>query len=256
MNATRIATAWFLVLIASSPAASGRVLATEAAVAAFSGRLEATAAIGSPCDTPAGEVCNNGLDDDGDALNDCLDTDCAPAEGDVVCGPDGLTVPACQPLLDDPAKIKFRMPRRLDFIFVAGSAVPLSPMDPAAENFAFLLMNASGVVYQQAIPANSFISNTKQTVWKYVLRKTGSPMIFNARIIKKYNKMTAETYYLLKVKAEADAGKADPLRNSDYTEAELANMFVQISVGDDSFYNSATWERKTWGWYLADRYMF
>jgi len=78
-----------------------------------------SALAGDPCDQPGGETCNNLQDDDGDALVDCLDPDCLSDTG-FVCGATGISTPACQPLLDDPARLVFKTRPKLDLFKVNG----------------------------------------------------------------------------------------------------------------------------------------
>jgi hypothetical protein len=216
----------------------------------------ARAQVGDDCAEPVGEVCSNLVDDDGDGLSDCLDPDCTPEGTDFVCGPEGRLVPACQPLLDDPAAMEFRTRQNLDKVKVAGRSVPLTEMDPVVDTVIFSTSNINGPVYSQQIHPGSFIPNTKFTKWKYVLKRTGSPMIYVFKIRKRYNKVTGDTEFILKVKAEGNLDIANPLVMTGQTLEELQTMTIQISVGDDVFYNTNVWERKSNGWYLSDKYMF
>ena len=51
-------------------------------------------------------------------------------------------------------------------------------------------------------------------------------------------------------------GIANPAIMTSQTVDQLKTMTIQINVGDDVFYNTAAWEQKSNGWYLADKYMF
>lgn len=188
---------------------------------------------------------------------DCRNSLCTEKEAGTqyVCTDRCLLTPACQPLLDDPARITFRTRPKLDMLSVTGRSVPLTTLDPAAESVAVSISNINGVVYAQMIGSGAFIPNTKFTAWKYVLKRTGLPMIYNFRINKKLNRTTGATEFILKVKSESDMTIANPLVMGQ-TVDELKNMTIQINVGDDVFYNTADWEVKSNGWYLADKYMF
>lgn len=213
------------------------------------------AQVGDSCDHPVGEICGNAIDDDGDGLIGCMDPDCTPAGAAFVCSPNSRLVPACRPLLDDPAKIRFKWPNRLDKITVVGRGIPYSSLDPATEGALFLMTNVSGVIYSEAIGAGQFEVNKKGTRWKYRLKRTNDPRIYTVVIRKHLNRKTGEIEYILRFKIEADAALADPERNTSYTAEALKNMTTQISVGDDHFYINADFERKNWGWLLRDKYM-
>jgi hypothetical protein len=138
---------------------------------------------------------------------------------------------------------------------VTGRGVPLTEMDPVADMVNVAVWNVNGVVYAESIPPGTFLPNTKFTVWKYVPKRTGLPMIYKFRIKKRYNRLTGNTEFILKVAAEGDLSIANPLGTGQTIE-DLQTMTIQISVGDDVFYNTSIWERKSNGWFLADKYMF
>jgi hypothetical protein len=188
---------------------------------------------------------------------DCRNALCTEKDTgiNVVCTDRCLLTPACRPLLDDPARITFRARPKLDLLSVTGRSVPLTTLDPVTEEVSFSLQNVNGQVYAATIPATSFIPNTKLTAWKYVLKRTGLPLLYNFRIRKRLNRTTGATEFILKAKAESNLDVSNPVVMGQTVE-ELKNMTLQISIGDDVFYNTADWEVKGNGWYLADKYMF
>lgn len=189
---------------------------------------------------------------------DCGNARCTAKDtgADYVCTDRCLLTPACRPLLDDPARITFKTRPKLDMVQVTGRSVPVTEMDPVADTVNIFVWNVNGTVYQGQVVPGSFIPNTRVTVWKYVLKRTGIPLLYNFRIIKRYNRITGDTEFILKVKAEDIMDSANPLVMTGQTLDELKTMTIQISVGDDVFYNTAAWEPKSNGWYLADKYMF
>lgn len=178
---------------------------------------------------------------------DSLPTVCVPMSGPSL---------GCQPLLDDPARITFRTRPNLDMVRVTGRSVPLTTMDPANELVIFTLSNSYGIIFSEAIVATRFIPNAKLTAWKFVLKRTGLPLLYNFRINKKLNRTTGATEFILKVKAEGYLDLANPDSLAGHTVDQLKTMTIQITVGDDVFYNTADWVVKGNGWYLADKYMF
>jgi hypothetical protein len=160
---------------------------------------------------------------------------------------------------DAKAQVKFKMPKRLDTFQVKAIGVPVSPMDPSNDLISFLLGNLQGVVYYETFDAGMLIPNKKNIVWKYKVKKTGSDMIYQYFIKKKLNKKTGDLEYHFKVKGEADLWQTDPNRNTLFTEHELANMILQLVVGDDVFFINADWERignrTIKGWKLYDKYL-
>lgn len=188
---------------------------------------------------------------------DCGNALCtARAAGtDYVCTDHCLLTPACRPLLDDPAKITFKTRPKLDMFRVTGRGVPVTDVDPIADGMMFGLSNANGLVYGEMVDGAKFITNTSKTTWKYVVKRTGMPMIYNVRINKKLNRTTGLVEYIVKLKSESDLDMANPFVTDQAIEV-LQQITIQISIGEDVFYNSANWERKSNGWFLADKYMF
>jgi len=213
--------------------------------------------VGEECDPPGAESCTNFMDDDADGLVDCQDSDCLPeAVGAmVVCGSQCRAVPACQPLLDDPAKIKFRMPTRLDKLFLYGRAAPSRELDVFNSPCGFMIGNNYGVIYSSPwIMGYEMKYNTAQTKFVYRAKYDGTPKIRYFMIKKFMNYVTGLPEYFLKIKLEADLQAANPIE-SVYTEEDLSQMFSMYQVGDAPFYINAAWERRNYGWYLSDMTM-
>ncbi len=77
-----------------------------------------------------------------------------------------------------------------------------------------------------------------------------------------------ESYYLVKIRGQGDLGLADPARNSNLTEGELARMSLKIYVGDEKFHSTRfpigtpsgglggdDWDRFARGWKRRDRFI-
>jgi hypothetical protein len=129
--------------------------------------------LGEQCEPPAGEICNNGEDDDGDLLIDCADPDCA-IPGFQSCDANCLLAPACLPILNDPAYIRTyseeeRAAGRRDAVSIHGRFIPETPADPATEGFEFLLTNANGEIYRARLLPGDFRAKVKATKsqWKF-----------------------------------------------------------------------------------------
>ncbi len=233
---------------------AGTIAITFAAVA---GADTQPSLLGAACDSPVTEVSNNGLDDDGDGLIDCLDTDWSADGVEFVCSPSGSYAPACQPLLDDPAKIKFKADPRLDSLNLAARVLPTTAVDILSEGVEFKISNINGWIYSEIVLGSSFLSNTRGNKWKYKMKKNGTPQIFNVNIKQKFDKVFQADSFIVKIKLEGDLSNADPddpinELNSLY---DLDDMYMQVTLGDDVFFLDTTWERKKYGWYLSDKYM-
>lgn len=188
---------------------------------------------------------------------DCTNPSCTPDGADSMwtCTTDCRAVATCQPLLDDPAKMKFKMPTKLDFLKVDGRGIPSSGMDPAIQPVRFNISNLGGTIYSQTLPAGSMKPNKRHTAFNYKMKKNGTPMITNFVIRLKVDPRTGEPNYLFKVKVEGDLWVADPARNTSYEVDELARMLTMFYCGDDVFFVNTAWKLRPYGWFLADKYM-
>jgi hypothetical protein len=204
---------------------------------------------GDPCDPPIAEDCANGTDDDEDGWIDCLDPDCVPAETDVVCGPDGVLHPACRALEADGGKMRFKQPLRPDSLTLGARALPSSDFDPASETVRLTHRNAFGDIYSEVFPPGTFVPNKAGLRWKVKRKRDGSTQVYQATLREKLGG-NGESELFLTFKIEGDLWFADPLRNTAHTEEELGGMVTQVSIGDDSFFLDADWERCPCGWEL------
>lgn len=245
---TRISAQW---LMSGAAALLFGLAAGAEAQSCGNGIVEA----GEECDPPGAEVCINFADDDGDGLVDCQDPDCLAAGDAVLCGPGCRAVPACQPLLDDPAKIKFRLPGRLDMLKLYARAAPTRELDVFNNPVGFMLGNNHGIVYSSPwVWGNEMKYNPDLTKFVYRAPGDGTPKVRLLKIKEFFNSITGLNEYFFKIKLEADLQLANPI-GSVYGEADLCQMFSQFVVGDAPFYINACWARRSHGWYLSDMFM-
>ena len=209
---------------------------------------------GQPCSDPIGEICTNFIDDDGNGLIDCFDPQCNPEGSDFLCDASGVVAPACQPLLDDPAKMKFKPNKPLDLFNMSARIVPTTPIDPVSEDVRFGLANVTGALYQVTLPGGVFVSNRKGTTFKFKRTRTKTdPILYLFVIRERFNRQTGAVEYIIKPKLQADLSAADPNRNPRFTETELVAMRVQVVIGNDPFLIAANWTRERNGWFLPDK---
>lgn len=243
------ATKWFL-----ATAAAFLLAGTANAQVCGNSVVEA----GEECDPPEAEDCANFADDDGDGLVDCQDSDCLAEEVGAmfVCGPGCTAAPVCAPLLDDPAKVKFRA-SRLDKLFLYGRAAPQKELDILNNAIGFMIGNHLGIAYSSPwIWGYEMALNRKGDVFTYKQKATGLQAVRLLKIRKFRNYATGLFEYYFKIKADADLVLLDPLAaGQSHTEEELSMMYSQFVVGDAPLYINAQWERKRYGWYLSDATM-
>ncbi|MEW6270206.1 MAG: Ig-like domain-containing protein [Thermodesulfobacteriota bacterium] len=158
------------------------------------------------------ELCANLADDDGDGLVDCADQ---PA-----CACPGLT--RARPHLRG-ADLRFRP--AIDVLQVHIEVDPATPIAPAAEVLGVVLSNANGTIVNLSLPPGSLASpNGKRFRYRNVAaRKLGG--IGRAHIILRPNgnyRVDLDVY-------------------GDFSAATLADMTLQVTIGDDSFVNASTW---------------
>ena len=137
--------------------------------------------------------------------------------------------------------LKFNMPERLDTFIVNTWARPVSALDPPNENASLLLENLTGVVYSQTVPAGALVADPSYSKFRYRAKPDEmTAMITQLALKQKVDGGSGVTRWRLKVKGQADLAQADPLRNTGYSEAELANMTLRLPLGDDTLFVNAT----------------
>ncbi len=189
------------------------------------------------CDPPSAETCTNGVDDNGDNLIDCADPLCAyPATS---CDGNCQLTTACLPILDDPAKLTW------NYVKIHGRFVPGTPVDPENEGFTFMLSNANGLIYRAELFAADlrFAGGKSTKRWKFrdkfAKRGMGSRKGLSTISMKTRNEPDGSVSYPFKVKAYGDM-----------SNATVALMTTQISVGDDVSFVTAEWKGKPGHWRL------
>jgi len=168
------------------------------------------------------EICGNLVDDDGNGLIDCDDPVCP-----------------CEPFERDPAQIRPRGPKApTKYFFKAfGRIDPLTDIDPEHEGFGVVLTDSQGIVYTATLgPGLMQPTKLGSRRWR-----------FNDRNAKKG---TSTHFGLSKVQIDPHYGgyKVEIDAYGDFSKAE-AEMTLQFVVGNDEFFNKATWTpTKNGGW--------
>ncbi|MFN8546139.1 MAG: vWA domain-containing protein [Candidatus Binatia bacterium] len=166
------------------------------------------------------EDCGNQVDDDGDGLIDCKDSDCPP----------------CPPPHKDPSTIKFDTSGHHRDLFTTHGRLPLvGAVDPRNEDLAIVLTRVDGtVIFRTTVPSGAITG--VGTSYKFKDR-TGA-RADGLVLVKLANHMGVWTY---KAKAYANLSGA--------TEPE---MTLQIAVGSQTFSLNRRWRAKGYGWFLPN----
>ena len=202
------------------------------------------AACGEQCEpVPGEEVCDSPDDLDGDGLVGCLDVaDCCgtlDAPDGVSCSSTCQLAELCRPIIDDPAKIKFRE-GKLDFSKIHGRILVTPDYNASLSDMTYLVSNSLGEVMRHELPAGSLYQK-KATRWSYKNREArdnGGIASLNSRL----RKFGSETYYTFKMKTYGD-----------YTGATEATMTTQLFGVQGVGYLRADWTERKKGWTLKNR---
>jgi uncharacterized repeat protein (TIGR01451 family) len=191
--------------------------------------------VGEECDPVAGEVCNNGIDDDGNGTVDCADPSCQ-APGFQSCNGNCLLTPQCLPILDDPAKINW------DTVYLHGRFIPNTPADPATDGFRFVLSNANGEFFTAEMLPGEMTPRVRKTLTKWTYKNRNAKLtrngIYRVGVHHRIEK-SGEMGYVFTIQAYGDM-----------SNAVLPRMTSQVYIGDDIAYLTATWLGKTGSWKL------
>lgn len=198
------------------------------------------------CDPPGNEDCANLFDDDGDGLADCLDPDCQ--SGADTCNFACEVVPACQPILNDPAMIKFGRNGRLDQLKIHARFEPITPIDFYTDGIGFSLSNANGVIFRAALIGGDMEGNSSGSSWKYKDKLARSGFGRRSGIAKfqvKIKLWDGTLSYPFKIQAYGD-----------FSRATLAEMTSQISYGNDLATLTGVWQGEYGkGWILKESFL-
>ncbi|HYC55724.1 MAG TPA: DUF11 domain-containing protein, partial [Candidatus Binatia bacterium] len=183
------------------------------------------------CDPPSSEDCANTFDDDFDGLIDCSDPDCLT--GQPTCSATCEIVPQCQPILNDPATIKFGKNGAPDMMSMHARFEPYTPIDLYTEPVRFSLSNANGVIYRASLFPGDMKGNSKGTSFKFTdsLARMGR------------GKRSGISKFLIKAKL-INGVLTYPFTfqvYGDFSKATLPDMTTEIMYGTDIASLSATW---------------
>jgi hypothetical protein len=225
------------------------------------------------CDPPAGEVCNNLNDDDGDELIDCADPDCPTecvrsdsttfqppggpctkhkdcrtieADSSCVgignCGANCEIVFGCEPIGPDPSAIEFNDPAPDSFRMHA-LFTPRTVMDPAEDGLSLLLTNEDGVIYQAQLLAGDLVARGKggkrfRFVDKAAATGSGSRGgLYKVSV--RFKNHGGASVCSFKIQAFGDL-----------SAATHATMITQVQFGNDGTAVQAEWTATSDGWRL------
>jgi cysteine-rich repeat protein len=166
------------------------------------------------------EICLDLVDNDHDGLIDCLDPDCD-----------------CLPIGRDPGAIRFGKNGDGDLLAVHGSLRPASSFDLTTEDVTFLLTNADGKVYQLVIPGGE-AKQLNRYLFRYRNKLAQRQRNGLARFDLRYFPRRDNYTFVLKT-------------YGDLSKASLADMALQLVIGDDGFLNKSTWIKTPQGWILT-----
>jgi hypothetical protein len=201
---------------------------------------------GDECPVPNSEICNNGIDDDGDGRIDCADPDCPL--GIATCGEDGEEVPPCERIRRDPAKIRFDTHATgADSIKVHGRFFLHSDVELGVEGFSLLLTNVRGVVFHGTL-AEGELHRKRGGKGRYV---------FVDRQARNGGPGDADNLFRVSVRVRnVDGLPAAVFRVRAYGDLSLATerlMTLQVTIGDDVAVLEAPWRERSRGWVLRLR---
>ncbi len=193
---------------------------------------------GEECDPPDAEVCNNGVDDDGDFAIDCADPSCQ-VPGFQSCDGNCQLAAACLPILRDPALISWNR------VYIHGRFFPAGNPDPGLEGFKFVLSNGNGEIYSATLLPGDMKAKIGRKVsrwtWKDSAAKRGGGVrdgLYRVGIHQRLEE--GQTSYVFSVRGYGDMSKAmDP------------NMTSQIYIGTHVAYLQADWLGKPGAWFLT-----
>lgn len=196
--------------------------------------------VGEACDPPSAEICDNGIDDDGDLALDCADTDCAIPEFQSCDAACQLTTP-CLPILRDPARVTSKM------VFIHGQFLPTTEANPQTDGFVFSLSNEFGEIWRGILQPGDFVSKrgrNKPGRWRFkdYGSRRGNGMrggVFRVGIHQRKNRTGGPTIYVFTLRAYAD-----------FSAATVPTMTTQVRIGNDMAFLTAAWAGKPGNWHL------
>jgi hypothetical protein len=93
-----------------------------------------------------------------------------------ICSALVLALATAQPAEAGGQKLKFKYPKKLDMLMLKFRCPARFAIHPVDELVSLGVFNDSDPIYAEEIEPGNFVSNKKGSVFKYKLKKTGSPM--------------------------------------------------------------------------------
>ncbi len=196
------------------------------------------------CELPSAEICDDRADNDGDGLVDCADPDCtggSQIDPSPSCGATCVEVPACKPILDDPAIIRIHPdPRRSLFKFHGRVLAAPEDFDPMEQGFGLVVSNEDGVIFRAELLPGDFTCRKLRCKFKDRLARSGAGRrdgIYTLRT--RFKQLDGEWTYTFTVKVFTDLSRATTPR-----------MTTQVYGVDGVGFLTSDWRAKGEGWIL------
>ncbi len=204
---------------------------------------------GEECEPPTAEVCNNGLDDNGNVDIDCADALCAEP-GFASCDANCMEAAPCVPILNDPARIRAgdseaRSGPRRGSLSIHGRFIPTTDADPRTEGLRFLLTNAHGDIYRaNLLPGDMKAKESHEKArWNFKDKQAKRGVSLRDGLYKvsvRRKLVYGFVNYSFRIQAYGDMSRA-----------LLPRMTTQVYIGDDVGYLTADWSGEEGNWKLT-----
>jgi choice-of-anchor A domain-containing protein len=135
-----------------------------------------------------------------------------------------------------PDTLKFGKAPKPDALLIRSAFPPDLVLDPSNEPFTIVLRNANGVIYEGSLLPGDLV-------------RKGRMLQFLDRAAKKTPPGTRDGLYKVQLKDANGAGMRVTIwAYGDMSTATLADMTIEIGLGDDTIASTDTWLVKKYGW--------
>jgi hypothetical protein len=131
--------------------------------------------------------------------------------------------------------IKYRAGSKPDLIRIGTRVQPTSAMNPFDDGFTFGLQNSSGSLFNQSLPAFTMTESANGRRWTY--KDPQAPVNGGIHSVTIQQASGLAGGYVIYVRAYADMSAA--------TDPQMTTSFV---IGNDSFFDDSTWNRRKTNW--------